>query len=143
MEENPYLAQIAKNSGLPKEAVDSDNPYIKQAQVNAGKPLEYKTTPDKFMSGLEQATSTINVTNRYTDALANYAKYDVGLSPFGEDWNEIRAKNQTVGQKLGRGLLKMGTTMSGAIAENTMVYSLDWHQWLLGVLMQIMLLVDR
>jgi hypothetical protein len=119
MEENPYLAQIAKDSGLTKEAVDSENPYIKQAQVNAGKPLEYKETPDKFMSGLEQATSTINVTNRYPDALANYAKYDVGLSPFGEDWNEIRARNQGVGEKLGRGLLKMGATMSGAIAENT------------------------
>jgi hypothetical protein len=119
MEENPYLAQIAENSGLPKEAVDSENPYIKQAQINAGKPLEYKTAPDKFMSGLEQASSTINVTNRYSDALANYAKYDVGYNPFGEDWNEIRANNQGVGEKLGRGVLKMGTTMSGAIAENT------------------------
>jgi hypothetical protein len=118
-EENPYLAQIAKNSGLTKEAVDSDNPYIKQAQINAGKPLEYKTAPDKFMSGLEQASSTINVTNRYSDSLANYAKYDVGLNPFGEDWNEIRANNQGVGEKIGRGLLKMGTTMGGAIAENT------------------------
>lgn len=119
MEENPYLQQIAKESGLPTEAVSSDNPYIKQAQVEAGKPLEYKEAPDKFMSGLSQATSGIEVTNRYTDALANYSKYDVGLSPLGEDWNEIRAKNQGVGEKIGRGLLKMGTTMSGAVAENT------------------------
>lgn len=118
-EENPYLQQIAKNSGLPEKTVDTDNPYILQAQKNAGKPLEYKETPDKFMSGLEQAAGTINVTNKYQDSLANYAKYDVGLSPFGEDWNEIRANNQGVGEKIGRGLLKMGATMSGAIAENT------------------------
>ena len=120
MEENPYLAQVAKESGLQKKDVDSDNPYIKQAQRESGKPLEYNVSNGGgFMSGLSLAASTINVTNRYPDALANYAKYDVGLSPFGEDWNEIRARNQGVGEKLGRGLLKMGATMAGAVAENT------------------------
>jgi hypothetical protein len=125
MEENPYLAQIAKDTGL---AVDtspsdtskySDNPYLQQVQSESIKPLEITTSPIKYMSGLDQAAGTINVTNRYPDALANYAKYDVGMSPFGEDWNEIRARNQGVGEKIGRGLLKMGATMSGAIAENT------------------------
>ena len=125
MEENPYLAQIAKDTGL---AVDtspsdtskySDNPYLQQVQSESATPLEITTSPDKYMSGLDQAAGILNVTNRYQDSLANYAKYDVGLSPFGEDWNEIRANNQGVGEKLGRGLLKMGATMSGAVAENT------------------------
>lgn len=125
MEENPYLAQIAQDTGL---AVDtnpsdtskySDNPYLQQIQKDSVKPLEITTSPSKYMSGLDQAAGIISVTNRYQDSLANYAKYDVGLSPFGEDWNEIRANNQGVGEKIGRGLLKMGATMSGAIAENT------------------------
>ena len=125
MEENPYLAQIAKDTGLAVDSSPSDtskysdNPYIQQVQKDSIKPLEITTSPDKYMSGLDQAAGIINVTNRYQDSLANYAKYDVGLSPFGEDWNEIRANNQGVGEKIGRGLLKMGATMSGAIAENT------------------------
>jgi hypothetical protein len=59
-----------------------------------------------------------NLSLQYKEPIANYIDYGVPLAA-GFDWDEIRARNQGVGQKLGRGLVKMGVTAVGAVAENT------------------------
>jgi hypothetical protein len=59
-----------------------------------------------------------NLSLQYKEPIANYIDYGVPLAA-GYDWDEIRARNQGVGEKLGRGLIKMGVTAAGAVAENT------------------------
>ena len=62
-------------------------------------------------------TRSIPVGN-YQDPINKYQRYNVPLRrQF--DWNEERARRQTTGEKWKNGLLKAGTTMVGAVAENT------------------------
>ena len=57
--------------------------------------------------------------SHYTDDISKYTEYGV---PLGRrfDWNEVRAQNQSTGEKWSRGLKKAGITTFGAIAENTL-----------------------
>jgi len=97
------------------------------------KPKSSNTNPSKELQGLLSSPSapmpkaggpgTVaggyeNLSFQYKEPLANYIDYGVPLAP-GYDWDEIRARNQGVGEKLGRGLVKMGVTTLGAVAENT------------------------
>ena len=53
--------------------------------------------------------------SHYTDDISKYTEYGV---PLGRrfDWNEVRAQNQTTGEKWKRGIAKAGITTFGAIA---------------------------
>ena len=53
------------------------------------------------------------------DNLAKYGKYGVNLNPFA-DLNEERARRQSRIEKWGHGMVKMGVTTAGAVAENTL-----------------------
>jgi hypothetical protein len=59
-----------------------------------------------------------NLSLQYREPIANYIDYGVPLAA-GYDWDEIRARNQGVGEKLGRGLVKMGVTAAGSAIEST------------------------
>jgi hypothetical protein len=59
-----------------------------------------------------------NLSLQYREPIANYIDYGVPLAA-GYDWDEIRARNQGVGEKLGRGLVKMGVTALGSAVEST------------------------
>jgi hypothetical protein len=91
------------------------------------------TTKPSFISRLEAAENiqnlptsgpgtyfggTENLSKTYADPLSKYLDYNVPITR-GFDWNEIRARNQGVMEKLGRGFIKMGATAAGAVAENT------------------------
>lgn len=71
-----------------------------------------KSGPGTYFGGTE------NLSKTYADPLNKYLDYGVPITR-GFDWNEIRARNQGFGEKLGYGLIKMGATAAGAVAENT------------------------
>lgn len=113
------LESFSKLTGLPTSEATKPKDALSSFSDFVGTPLEPKanTMPYK-QSGLDLAARNIDLTNIYTDPISNYASYGVPLSPYA-DWNEIRAQNQGIGEKLGRGMLKMLTTTTGAIIENT------------------------
>jgi len=113
------LESFSKLTGLPTSEATKPKDALSSFSDFVGTPLEPKanTMPYK-QSGLDLAARNIDLTNIYTDPISNYASYGVPLSPYA-DWNEIRAQNQGIGEKLGRGALKMLTTTTGAIVENT------------------------
>ena len=62
---------------------------------------------------------SMNFTDVYTDPLSKYKKYDVVTTRF-TDWDEMRARNQSTGEKWLNGLSKAAVTTLGAVAENTL-----------------------
>jgi hypothetical protein len=113
------LESFSKFTGLPVKEVAKPKDALASFSEFVGQTIEPRpeTMPYK-LSGLDLAARDINLSNIYTDPIANYASYGVPLSPYA-DWTEIRAQNQGVGEKLGRGALKMLSTTGGAIVENT------------------------
>lgn len=113
------LESFSKLTGLPTKGPDKPKDALSSFSQFVGKPIEPQAPKMPYkQSGLDLAARNIDLTNIYTDPISNYASYGVPLSPYA-DWNEIRAQNQGVGEKLGRGALKMLTTTTGAIVENT------------------------
>lgn len=113
------LESFSKFTGLPVKELAKPKDALSSFSEFVGEPLqpEVKKSPYE-LSGLDLQARSIDLSNVYTDPIANYASYKVPLSPYA-DWNEIRAENQGIGQKLGYGALKMGATIVGAVAENT------------------------
>jgi hypothetical protein len=81
--------------------------------------LPSSTTVGNAYSGTDLASRNIDVGSKYTEPLSNYVDYGVPLNPF-SDWNDMRARNQGFGQKLGYGTIKAVGTFTGAVAENTL-----------------------
>lgn len=119
------VADLSALTGLPESKI---RPAGKPTDSDAANDLAGLTgivpqrqAKQNFREGyspLDYSRRTIDLTNIYTDPAANYVSYGVPLNPYA-DWNDIRAKNQSTAEKIGRGALKMLTTTVGAVAENT------------------------
>jgi hypothetical protein len=90
-------------TGLPTTEKDEINPFT-------GKPV----TPSKSRRPALTSPDFMNL--RGTPS--SYQKYGVPVLP-GLDIDEMRAQRQSRAEKWGRGLMKAGVTMAGAVAENT------------------------
>ena len=90
-------------TGLPTTEKEEINPFT-------GKPV----TPSKSRRPALTSPDFMNL--RGTPS--SYQKYGVPVLP-GLDIDEMRAQRQSRAEKWGRGLMKAGVTMAGAVAENT------------------------
>lgn len=121
MEETSALADLNALTGLPKGSPGSAKSSASNDIAALTGTIPSVNTKSPFREGesaLDNSRRTIDLTNVYTDPIENYVSYGVPLNPYA-DWNDIRAKNQSTAQKIGRGALKMLTTTTGAVAENT------------------------
>jgi hypothetical protein len=121
MEETSAAADLSALTGLPKGGPNSSTTSASNdfAALTGTTPVVSQKSPFREGYGpIDYGRKTVDLTNIYTDPIENYVSYGVPLNPYA-DWNDIRAKNQSTAEKIGRGALKMLTTTVGAVAENT------------------------
>lgn len=123
--ENNTVSTISSLTGLPENVV-KDSTGIKTKQDDAvfkltgvANPNPTQPTPKYTVDPLGTYSQSTDLTHRFTDPIESYVGYNVPLNPF-TDWEELRATNQGVMEKLGRGFIKMGATAIGAVAENSL-----------------------
>jgi len=129
MESTNITDQLSIITGLPKDTFTTptanttpgpgDELFAALGVKEQPVVLPSSTTVGNAYSGTELASRNINVGAKYTDPLSNYVDYGVPLNPF-SDWNDMRARNQSFGQKLGYGTIKAVGTFTGSVAENTL-----------------------
>lgn len=121
-----YYESLSAETGLPKKQLEKVDPnslmgsaYMETKDPSfLGGPTELDGTPNPEFDPLRSAAATRDLTNAYSEPLANYRDYDVPLSPFA-DLNDERAKRQGTFQKWVHGLTKASITVGTAFAENT------------------------
>ncbi len=121
MEETSAAADLSALTGLPKGGPNSSTTSASNDFAALTGTIPVAPQKSAFRQGygpIESGRKTVDLTNIYTDPIENYVSYGVPLNPYA-DWNDIRAKNQSTAEKIGRGALKMLTTTVGAVAENT------------------------
>jgi hypothetical protein len=126
VESTTALDDLSSITGLPKSnIVDKSKPSGNGAAddlgsiAGVGQVRIKETSVATGKDPLSRSRSAVDLTNVYTDPIGNYVGYGVPLNPYA-DWNDIRAKNQGTLEKLGYGTLKLLTTGTGAVAENTL-----------------------
>jgi len=122
--ENSTLDSISALTGLPINNVKNST-GIRTPQDDAVFNLtgvkNINPTPNSgrpTVDPLDTYSQSVDLTHRYKDPIESYQDYNVPLNPF-LDWSEKRAENQGVVEKWTRGTIKMGGTILGTVAENT------------------------
>jgi hypothetical protein len=90
-------------TGLPEKKTQAKDPFTGKSSTLTRPSRPALTAPD---------------TMDLRGTPSSYLKYGVPVLP-GLDIDEMRAQRQTRAEKWGRGLMKAGVTMAGAVAENT------------------------
>ena len=120
---NEIINSITSLPEDPSNPLDKGKPAEKSIldDIYKGTPLENSQSSLKYEGGINPYYSQadkIDLSNTYKDPTESYIDYDVPLNPFAQ-WDDIRAENQTFGEKLAYGVTKMIGTGIGAVAENT------------------------
>jgi len=121
---------------MAKDPISLDSiPDIEQTSIEPTSGLEGAPKSESLslddIPGIQGTSLQENLTTTVRQGLTiptrsgsgiDYSKYTPktgGINPWEEDIDDIRAYNQSSGEKVVNGLAKMGITFTGAVAENT------------------------